>query len=269
MLQTQGQQNGKKQSLSINIYEISCIIHTVKDLKKIIKERRCLVFIDLEATQISHEMIQLGAIKTYIGEDQKIKKVFKPFQTYVKPKHFVGKYVTQLTGINDLLLKREGVSYRVALNSFKKYCGKDFYRALFVVYGSSDGSIFYASMENNLDASKEDTLFIVRHIFDFGNFLLRYVKSDDGNQLSLTHALNAFGIAFDGQAHDALQDAKNLMTLYKATLENPDILSKEYKKTLLRFTVQNSAISEAIQRLANGQDVTAKEFDQMIEDSFQ
>ena len=241
----------------------------MKDLRKVLKDKRCLVFIDLEATQASHEMIQIGAYKVYLNDDLLIKKCFKPFQTYVKAKHHVGKYVTDLTGITDLMIKREGVSYRVALNSFKKYCGKDFYRSLFVVYGNSDASIFRASMENNLDASKEDTIHIVKHIFDFCFFAFKFIQGDDGNPLSLKRILDVFGVPFDGQAHDALADAKNLMHLYQAMLKSPNIMLREYKKTLSHFVGQNQLVTEVIHRLGNGKGITPEEFEAILKDTLE
>ena len=242
---------------------------TVKDLRKVIKDKRCLVFLDLEATQTSHEMIQIGAYKVYLDDNLLIKKCFKPFQTYVKPKHHIGKFVTDLTGITDLKVKREGVSYRVALNSFKKYCGKDFYRCLFVVYGNSDASIFRASMENNMDASKEDTIHIIKHIFDFCFFAFKFVQGEDGNPLSLKRILDVFGVPFDGQAHDALADTKNLMYLYQAMLKSPNIMLREYKKTLVHFVGQNQVITEVIHRLANGKTITPEDFEAILKDTFQ
>lgn len=244
------------------------IIVAVKELKRILKERRCLVFIDLEATQTSHEVIQIGAYKTYLNDDLLIKKVFKPFELFVKPKHRVGKYVTELTGITDLQVKREGVTYRTALASLKKYCGRDYDKCLFVVYGNTDGSMLRATAENNMDASMQETMYIVHHIWDFCAYCSRYIKGQDGNPMSLTRVLEVFGIPFDGQAHSASADARNLMHLYQAFMRSPAILKREYKKTLTHYSGGNNVIREVITRLANGKDVSASDFDKIIEDSF-
>ena len=241
----------------------------MKDLQRIIKDKKCLVFIDLEATQISHEMIQIGAYKTYLKPDGTIRKCFKPFELLVKPKHRVGPVVTELTGITDYRVKKDGVTYRAALQAFRKYCGRDFDHCLFVVYGNSDGNIFKASGENNMDASMAETMFIVHHLFDFCAFAARYIRGDDGNPMSLTRLLDVFGIPFDGQAHTALADAKNLMHLYQAFLTSPEILKREYKKHLTRFSGENFAIREVVRKLAAGEDITAAEFDSIIEQAIQ
>lgn len=237
----------------------------MKDLKRILKNRRCIIFLDLEATQLTHEMIQIGAIKTYLNDDLVIRKVMKPFELYVKPKHKVGKLVTDLTGITDYTVRKEGVTYRSALQSFYKYCGKDLNDALIFVYGNSDGSIFRASAENNMDASMQETTYIIHHIFDFCAFASRYIKGDDGNPLSLSRLLALFGIPFDGQAHSALADARNLMHLYQAFLQSPSILKREYKKVLAKHSNKNSILGDIVSRLIAGETITPESFDEMIE----
>ena len=239
----------------------------MKDLKRIIKDRTCLIFIDLEATQVTHEMIQIGAYKTYLNPDLTIKKVFRPFEMLVKPKHRVGKIVTDLTGLTDYKVKTQGVTYRTALLSFKAYCGKDFDRCLFVVYGNSDGSIFRASAENNMDASMPLTMSIVHRIFDFCGFAFRYIKGDDGNPLSLSRMVNLFSSPFDGHAHSALDDAKNLMHVYQAFLKSPAIVKREYKKVLALSCTQHAAVKEVITRLTAGKTVTPNDFEKILDEA--
>ena len=56
-----------------------------------------LVFMDLEATSFTSEMIEIGAYLAEINKDGSIKKVHAPFKRYVKAKHQVGFHVAQFT----------------------------------------------------------------------------------------------------------------------------------------------------------------------------
>ena len=162
-----------------------------------------------------------------------IKKKIKPFRIYVKAKSRVGSYVSELTGITDKILNKEGVPFRVALQSFKKYVGKDWQKCLFVTFGSSDKDIFMASSDRNLDASREDALFVCRHMFDYCRFIHQFIQTEQGNPYSLINYLKLFGKEFNGKAHDACDDAYNLMLLYSLFLEKKSIVEEEYFKTLL------------------------------------
>ncbi|MCR5491130.1 MAG: exonuclease domain-containing protein [Bacilli bacterium] len=233
----------------------------MKDLEKALKGFRVLAFIDLEGTQFSHEMIEIGAYKVYLKDDLTVKKVMKPYKTYVRAKSRIGHFVTELTGITEQMLKDKGVVYRLALQGFKKYMGKDFEKALFVTFGSHDKVIFQSSLENNLDASKEDTLFILRHHFDFSAFLSRYIKDEHGNPYSLANYLKIFEVEFEGKAHDACADAENLVSLYEAFLKKKDIVKAEYKKTVARMHHFPAPLLKVAQALNEGKTVTPEEYD--------
>lgn len=239
----------------------------MKELQRIIKDRRCLLFIDLEGTQISHEMIEIGAYKVILKDDLTPKKVFKPYHAYVLAKHRVGPIVTKLTGITDLKLKKEGIPFRTVLEQLKKYLGKDYDRALLVSYGSQDARIILASSENNMDASTDQARYLSRHFFDFGEFVARFVRDESGNMLSLTNALKTFEVPFEGTAHCALDDAYNLFLLYKAFVERTDITKSHYKSVLSKLHHLPTPIRMVLNRLTAGETVTPEIWDKLVEDS--
>ena len=110
-------------------------------LAKLIKKRKLIVFLDLEGTQLSHEMIAIGAIKCTINSKGRIKKYGKTFKQYVKAKNKVGKVVNKLTGISDELLKEKGINFNDLLHEFKKFVGIGWKNALFVTFGNHDYKI--------------------------------------------------------------------------------------------------------------------------------
>ena len=238
----------------------------MKELKKAIRARRHLVFLDLEGTQFSHEMIAIGAVHVVLSKEGIIRKTFPGFKRFVLAKNHVGKVVVQLTGITDEMMKKEGVSFRVAMDELRKYVGRAYSKSLFITFGSHDLRIISQSVSYNLDANKEDAKFIKGNYLDLAAFISQYIKDDKGNSLSLENSLKIFGIEFDGTKHDPLDDARNLAKLYDAMFKNPNLLAIEYKKVLCKNKNLPSPLPKLINQLAKGESVTPEDFEKMIHD---
>lgn len=243
------------------------ILNVMLALEKIIKGRKSLCFIDLEGTQFSHEMIAIGAIKVDIRKDCSIKKIHKGYYTLVKPKSRIGKVVTDLTGITDDDVKKNGVSFRVAIQGLKKYMGSYFSKCLFVAFGSHDFRIMAQSLAHNLDVKKDDVEIIIKHQFDIAEFLNTYVKDENNNNLSLANFLKVFNVEFEGTQHNALADTLNTVYLYDAFLKNKEIVVNEYRKTLGMYRHLPEPIHLAIEKLSKKENVSAEEFESYVRNS--
>lgn len=239
----------------------------MKELEKHIQHRRTLCFLDLEGTQFSHEMIAIGVVKVDLYKDMTIKKYHKGFYTLVKAKNKIGKVVTDLTGITEEEVKKNGVPFRVAVASLKKYMGKDFNKTLFVTFGNHDLRILAQSLAYNLDAPKDDVHLMIKHNFDLSDFISTYMKDENNNTYSLTNMLKIFNVDFKGTQHNALADALNLAYLYQAMLENREILKEEYKKVLIKMRHLPSPVQGILSKLAKGENVTPNDFEKLVEDS--
>jgi len=204
-----------------------------------------------------------------LRDDLTPKKVFKPYHAYVIAKHRVGPVVTKLTGITDMKLKKEGIPFRLVLEQLKKYLGKDHDNCLLVSYGSQDAAIILRSSDNNMDASTDEARYLARHFFDFGEFLGRFVRDANGNNLSLTNALKTFDVPFEGTAHCAKDDAYNLFLLYKAFLEKPEITKDHYKDTLAHQHHLPTPIRRVIESLTAGNTVTPEDWDRLVKESLE
>ena len=236
-------------------------------LRKALRGRKTLVFMDLEGTQFSHEMIEIGAYKVILKDDLTIKKVFPGFKAYVIPKGRIGKVVTDLTGITEELLDKEAKPYRVVQQSFRKYIGRDFKDSLFVTFGSHDFVIITSSAENNMDASMEQARYVCHHGFDFAQWLASFVRDQNGNNYSLANYLKIFGVPFEGKAHDALVDAYNLVDLYKAVLAKPEILEENYKELTARKSSHlPEPVRKVMQQLQEGKSVSPADYDAYVKD---
>ena len=240
----------------------------MKALERKLLGHCCLIFIDLEGAQMSHEIIEIGAYKVLLRDDLTVKKVYKPYHAYVLAKHKVGNIVTKLTGITDLQLRREGIPFRTMQVQLKKYVGKDFKNPLFVSFGPTDATMFLSSSENNMDASTEEARFVARHFFDLAAFIGQYAKDEKTNcGYSLTNALKAYGVEFSGTAHNAQDDAYNLLLLYQAFLAKPEITLNHYMKTLSHTAHMPEPVAETVRRLSRGETITPEAFRHIVEES--
>ena len=240
----------------------------MKILDRKLRKKRTLVFVDLEGTGFSHEMIEIGAYLATLNEDGTIKKVGAPFKRYVLAHHPIGHFVENMTHITQKLLEKEGKPFAEVLREFRKYVGKHWDDALFVTFGNHDMVIFHRSLEENEDASEVIVKYINKNNLDFSAFLAPYVQDLNGNPLSLANYLKVFGVPFEGRAHDALADAYNLMDLYKAVLEKPDVLIEEYGKTLTHYHHAPVPVAKIIKKLTEGESVTPEDWDTAVAETF-
>lgn len=239
----------------------------MKDLDKIIQQRKGLCFLDLEGTQYSHEMIAIGAIYVDLKKDGTVKKIGKPFYTLVKAKEKVGKVVVDLTGITDEKIKKNGISFRKAIEGLQKYLGKKFSKVLFVTYGSHDMRIVEQSCAHNLDANYDACKQIIRNNFDFAEFFAKYCRDEHHNTYSLTNALKLFEVKFEGTAHNALDDTRNLIYLYDAFIKRGDIVFAQYKQNLSFTKHLPDPLQKVVKELSNGGTVDQAKYDSFIKES--
>jgi len=239
----------------------------MKALAKVLCNRKSLCFLDLEGTQFSHEMIAIGAVKVDLRKDQTVKKIHKGYYTLVKAKNKVGKVVTELTGITDEQIKSSGVPFRVVVSDLRKYMGRDFTKCLFVTFGNHDQRIMAQSLAYNMDVKKEDVQIMIKHSFDFSEFISQFVRDENGNTLSLANMLKVFNLDFEGTQHNALADTLNLVYLYDAMIKNSDILTVEYRKVLGKMRHLPEPVHQLILDLLADKTVSPTDFTKMVEDA--
>lgn len=236
----------------------------MQKLNRIFKDHKHLVFLDFEGTQFSHEMIAIGAVMCTLDKKGRIKTMKNPYRTLVKAKNKVGRYVVELTGITDTQISKEGISFAQAMNGLKKYCGLNFKKSSFITFGSHDLTILNRSISYSLDYPKEICSQVQKNYVDFLAFLSEFIKDPKGNQISLHHFCELFGVEEQGIAHNPAYDAVNLALLYDAVIEHPEILKDEYKKVLKNFNHFPQPVTDVIRRLVDGQTVTPDNLEEFI-----
>ena len=232
----------------------------MKLLDKAIKNHKYLVFLDFEGTQYSHEMIAIGAVLATLNRKGEIKRMKKGYKAYVLAKNKIGTFVENLTGINQALLDKEGISFAKAMKGLREYCGSAFGKATFVTFGNHDMKILGQSFSYNLDSPKEIIAQIQHNYLDFSQFISTFTKDSHNNPYSLSNYCAHYYVDREGIEHDPLFDAINLAKLYDAFVRSPDIVLEDYLVTLSKMPHIPQPIKEVITKLSNGEDVTSEEY---------
>lgn len=241
----------------------------MKKVLQALKGRKAICFLDFEGTQFSHEMIAYGAYMCFLNKNGEIVKAKNPIRDYVKAKNSIGRFVKELTNITEKDLEEYGISFNDAMKKIKKYCGINFKKCVFMTFGNHDIRILNQSCSYNLDAPKDICDIIKKAYIDFQTIIGEFVKDDNGNQLSLTHCLEKFGVEFDGTAHDPMYDAVNLAKLYNVFIKSKEIVLQEYCKILKRSIVGPEPVNKAIKKLLAGETITPKDFENFLRDYIQ
>ena len=228
----------------------------MKSLEKALRGHKAIVFLDLEGTQISHEMIELGSVLATLDNENHIRQAKEPFRIYVKAKSPVGHIVQRLTGIQDRLLAEKGVPFFEAQRLFRQYVGRYWKKVIFCTFGSHDLRIIEQTLLRNPDCDKEWASNIFHNHFDYAAWLSEDVEDEHGNSLSQENYLKLFEVPLQGRAHDAQDDAYNLMLLYDNVLKRKDILEKEYIKALSHLHKIPEPVRQILRMLNEGNTVT-------------
>lgn len=215
---------------------------------------------DFEGTQFSHEMIAIGAVLATLDRKGNIKRLKPSLKLYVKAKNKVGSYVTNLTGIDDDLLKKKGVSFYKALSELRNYLGSAFKKCTFMTFGNHDMRILNQSISYNLDTPKDIVSQIHKNYADFALLIGEFIRDENGNPYSLVNYCKLFNVKEAGDAHQPDIDAINLANLYQAFISNSDLVLEEYMKVLAMQHHLPVPIKVATEKLAKGEDFSAEEF---------
>ncbi len=239
----------------------------MKIIERALRGASTLVFLDLEATQLSHEAIEIGAEMCEVDPQGNPRKSHPPFRVYVKAKHPIGRLVRTLTGIDERLLKEEGTSFQRALDALKHYIGYRLDETLFLTWGPSDIQILEATRKQS-EADDSFLRFLYRRHLDFQAFLKTYVQDGNGNPLSLHNAILAFSVPFKGREHDATSDAMSLFRLYQAVISSPDVLEREYMKTLSHYRKLPLPLLRVLEAIQEGKTVDRPMWELFVRECF-
>lgn len=232
----------------------------MKALNKLLKNKRTLIFIDFEGTQFTHEIIAWGAIKVNIDENGNIIDTYPGFHVYINTDSKIGSVVTKMTGIDKVVLEKHGVDFIEAIAKFVEYVGEELQNVLLLTFGSNDLRMFHDTMLKFNLQENGTARQICKAMVDFMAFIGQYIRDSQGNNYSLTNYLKIFKIEPCGKSHDPLNDSIDLLNLYKAFINSPEIVANEYLKLISNLKIFPDPIKKTVTKLCNGENVTSEEF---------
>ena len=238
---------------------------TMKALQKLTKGKKYGIFLDFEGTQFSHEIIAIGAVKCKLTPNGHIiqQKNYPTYKAYVKCLGQIGRIVTQLTSITEDILK-QGITLEQMFDDFSAFLSVDPKECVFFVFGSNDHKMIVDSISYSKPCNALFGYSVCKNMVDYLAFISQYCKDDNGNTYSLTSYLKLFGGTPFGVSHDPLNDALDLMNLYRQVYISKEKLKEEYIKVLSQQRNFPEPVKEIISTLISGKNVTPKEFERKI-----
>lgn len=240
----------------------------MKKLYNQVRHSKQLIFLDLEGTQFSHELIAIGALKVTLTRKGTIKKRGDTFKMYIKPKNTIGRYVVQLTGITKELLAEKGVPFADAIAQFKKFVGRNISKTKYVTFGAHDMRILRQSAKYSPEADHEYITYIGKRTIDLSAMINEYVK-DGKNTYSLTNLCKLFNVPLVEPAHDPLNDALMLAGLYDSVFKNTDLIVEKYREMLLGITKIPRPYKKLVQKVVKDGHATSADFEKLIREEIE
>lgn len=240
----------------------------MKLLKQIIEDCDHLLFIDLEGTQFSHEVIAIGALIVDCDEKGAPVGEAKTFKCYVKAEASIGSVVTAMTGIDNEKLEKEGIPFQEAMAELNDFIGNKTNNLKVLTYGNQDKHMLSCSfrlVEKPTPFLTSFVNFLIRNNIDVGSFFSRYIRGKKNELVSLTHMREFFSIAPSGDAHDPLVDTIDLYHIYQAFSADKGRIISAYKKLLKNSNIVPQPIKTLICNLVKGQSVTPEDLDKLLE----
>lgn len=194
-----------------------------------------------ERKKLRYEVIQIGAVKLNENND-----IVDEFDELVKPQYAViTPDITKLTHITSGMVEHE-LDFNTVMEKFLSWIGSDEFK-IFTWSMTDREQIKYESKMKQYKCSE------LEYIYDRWYDLQRMFCDKLGvkQQVSLTNALKAGDIEFEGIAHSACDDAKNTARVYKI-MEDESLFEKKYSAMVDIFrpkeelTVSLSSLLEGI-----------------------
>lgn len=243
------------------------MILNMKLLNQKLKDKRKIIFFDLEGTQSTSEIIAIGAVKVTLDAKFNILTIDNTgFKRYVKANGSIGPIVKKLTRIDENLLKKEGITFEQACKDFTKYVGGDLNSYCFITYGDYDMVMLKRTSMLHDESTKMLYQVISRNYFDYSSFVSSFITNKKGKIISLIDAITKLGgKPFENQ-HDPLCDTQNLILLYRLVREQRKQLAALYKEALANKTDVPPVMLQIIRKLNENKTITPEEYQNIIED---
>ena len=164
--------------------------------------------LDLELNQPSGKICQIGAV---IG-DTKTGEITHRLRIYVNPGEPIAQFITELCGITQEQIDREGVPLDDAYQELKVWHRQHGECMNPLTWGGGDSQ---EVLEQISDEARKDWCFGRRWI-DAKTLVVSQMIAKENSiyKGGLSSAMKRFNLKFEGRAHDAQDDAENTFRIY-------------------------------------------------------
>ncbi|MEG0307985.1 MAG: 3'-5' exonuclease [Clostridium sp.] len=154
---------------------------------------------------LTFEIIQIGAIKL-----NKNFEILSTFNNLIKPTihKTIHPHVENLTKISNQQLD-SSKSLPQIYQDFIKFIGED--ESILVVWGNTD----IKELLRNLIFHNLPTSYIPKKYIDIQGYASKYLKTPKGSKIGLGNAVELLNIKFQGEFHDAFNDAYYTSEVFK------------------------------------------------------
>ncbi|MFK4135944.1 exonuclease domain-containing protein [Pseudomonas luteola] len=151
------------------------------------------------------EIISIGLVEIDLHRGV----LLRESQYIVKPvKDAVSEYCTQLTGLTQALVNKQGKPLHDVLDSIKRKFGGP--QKIYTAWGTDDQYLSKQCSELGIESSPIQSCLNAAQLYAIR-------KRHKGGRLSMVKAMASEGLTFQGKQHSALDDARNLARLILAT----------------------------------------------------
>ena len=167
-----------------------------------------LTALDLELNQPSGKIVQIGAV----AGDTNTGDIVGRLRVYVNPGEPIAPYITQLCGITQAQVDKEGMPLDNAYILLKEFHRRHSEFMNPVTWGGDDADCVKEQLGED---AKLDWVFGRRHIDAKTLVVSRSIAKNNGvHSGGLSTAMKALGLKFQGRKHDAQDDAENTFKIY-------------------------------------------------------
>ncbi len=221
-------------------------------LHKFLDGSDLVVFLDFEGTQFSHKVISIGLVACKKEKDSLLFDVQNPlrYQRYIQTDDPLGPIVEEMTKINPGLLHEKGIPLHQAILEITKMLRP--YKKKFICYGSLDMKMMHLSIDEKNQTESDFFKNMVKNHFDFHSYLERRITNEKGQSYSIEKLLSLFSLSPEGDFHDSLTDAYNLMKIFSSFVSDEEraveLFLRNYKKNPYTSKIDKEIVSQLLDK---------------------
>ena len=215
----------------------------------------CLVFFDLEATEIRHQAISFGMVG--------LKKKSGKSLGELKTEDNIGEFVENLTGITPELIEKEGKTFSEALVEILNLL-RPFSKKVYLSYSDSDMMILAHTIHKKINVEDNFFRMISNSYLDLQNYYSKRILSEKGKTLSLFKLASLLQVEEEDRKHDALSDSIVLKNVFLQYFKREDLVYPLAIRSLQTSVIGKEVKFYLLEEVLAGREVSLSSFEQKV-----